>query len=150
MWQCRLMLYSEVELSPCHRRQGYICWVLQGSFGRPSPEGPAMIRHPNLSAIHSRGGLRITLPYQIYLCKIWIGNVQIKYPGFMQYEMNSILNSHTTLTHDGPTRSPASWPESAERPMALTRVTAGLPGSQHAYNPHFPRTSGHWAARSLD
>ena len=54
------------------------------------------------------------------------------------------------LTHHGPTRSPASWTESAEWPMALTRVTAGLPGSQHAYNPHFPRTSGHCAARSLD
>ena len=24
------------------------------------------------------------------------------------------------------------------------------PGSQHACKPHFPRTSGHWAAQSLD
>ena len=56
--------YSGVKLSPCQRRRGYICWVLQDSFGRPSPEGPAVIRHPNPSAIHSRGGLRITLPDQ--------------------------------------------------------------------------------------
>ena len=67
-------------------------------------------------------------------CKVW----------------DELLIHSQTLTHHGPTRSPASWPESVERPMALTRVTTGLPGSQHAYNPHFPRTSGHWAARSLD
>ena len=28
--------YSGVELSPCQRCRGYICWVLQDSFGRPS------------------------------------------------------------------------------------------------------------------
>ena len=50
------------------------------------------------------------------------------------------------LTHHDPTRSPASSPKSAVRPMARTRVSADLAGSQHAYNPHFPRTSGHWAA----
>ena len=47
------------------------------------------------------------------------------------------------LTHHGPTHSHASSPESAMWPgMARTRVSAGLPGSQHAYNPHFLRTSG--------
>ena len=56
--------YVGVELSPCQRRRGYVCWVLQDSFGRPSPEGPAVIRHPNPSAIHSRGELQITLPDQ--------------------------------------------------------------------------------------
>ena len=56
--------YSGVELSPCQRRRGCIFWVLQDSFCRPSPEGPAVIRYPNPPAIHSRGGLRITLPDQ--------------------------------------------------------------------------------------
>ena len=43
------------------------------------------------------------------------------------------------LTHHGPTRSPASLPESAMRPgVARTQVSAGLPGSQHAYNPICP------------
>ena len=60
--------YSRVELSPCQRRRGYICWVLQDPFGRPSPEGPAVISHPNPSAIHSRGRLRINLPDQIWWC----------------------------------------------------------------------------------
>ena len=61
---------SGVELDPCQRRQGNICWVLQDSFGRPSPEGPAMIRHPNPSVIHSRGGLGITLPDQTSYTKL--------------------------------------------------------------------------------
>ena len=59
---------------------------------------------------------------------------------------NSVLDVvfwSVLLTHHGPTRSPASSPESPARPVARSRVSAGLPGSQHAYNPHFPGTSGH-------
>ena len=59
-------------------------------------------------------------------------------------------STYTLLTHHGPRRSPASSPESPARLMARSRVSAGLPGSQHAYDPLFPGTSGHWAAQSLD
>ena len=52
----------------------------------------------------------------------------------------------------------SSWPHAFARIMARERRAAHgpnsrdcwSPGNQHAYNPHFPRTSGHWAARSLD
>ena len=56
-----------------------------------------------------------------------------------------------TLTHYGPTASPASWPYSAARPMARVYLSAGSLRSQWARMGFFPRTSGellsqhHWA-----
>ena len=44
----------------------------------------------------------------------------------------------TTLTHHGPTRSPASSPESAAQPMARSRVSAGLPGASTRTTPISP------------
>ena len=52
----------------------------------------------------------------------------------------------------------SSWPHAFARIIARERRASRgpksrvcwSPGSQHAYNPHFPRTPGRWAAQSLD
>ena len=52
----------------------------------------------------------------------------------------------------------SSWPHAFARIIAPERrashgpksCVCWSPGSQHACKPHFPRTSGHWAAQSLD
>ena len=84
----------------------------------------------------------------IHISSVWI--IGLLETGERKTSRSGRATQERKLTHHGPTRSPASSPESAARPMARSRVSVGLPGSQHAYNPHFPRTSGHWAAQSLD